>query len=104
VTSLVSVEVEFDLFLNISSFVEESKGDFSLTNVDTLVASVDVEDLNVELVWDQVMMDDEVLSLPGWVLATVFVDSGGPFLVTASEVDHWVHLVEETAFVVFEVS
>ena len=102
-SSWVAVEVELDRFLHVSVLVEGKKWDLSLSNVDSLLSTVYVEDLNVEVVGENVVVNHEVLVLPLWVLATVVSNRGGPFLVTASEVDDWVHLVKETTFVVFEV-
>lgn len=51
--------------------VEGKEGDLSLSNVDSLLASVYVEDLDVEVVGEQVVVNGEVLVLPLWVLAAV---------------------------------
>jgi len=103
-SSWVAVVVELDWFLEVSVLVEGKEWDLSFSNVDSLLASVYVEDLDVEVVGEQVVVNGEVLVLPLCVFAAVVANWGGPFLVTNSEVDDWVHLVEETTFVVFEVS
>jgi len=102
-SSFVTVVEEFDRFFEVSVLVEGKKWDLSLSNVDSLLSAVYVEDLDVEVVGEKVIVNHEVLVLPLWVLATVDGNWWGPFLVTNSEVDDWVHLVEEAAFIVFEV-
>ena len=51
--------------------VEGKEGNLSLSNVDSLLASVYVEDLDVEVVGEQVVVNGEVLVLPLWVFAAV---------------------------------
>ena len=103
-TSLVAVVENFNPFLSGSALVEECEWDLSLSNVDTLVSTVGVEDLDVQLVGECWDIDLKVLSVPFGVLATINCNGGGPFLVTNAEVNEWVHLVQETTLVVFEVS
>ena len=102
--SWMAVEVELNWFLTWTVLVEGKKWDLSFGDVDSLLTTVHVENLDVEVVGEDVVVNHEVLSVPLWVLASVVSNWGGPFLVTNSEVDDWVHFVEETAFVVFEVS
>ena len=51
--------------------MEGKEGNLSLSNVDSLFASVYVEDLDVEVVGEQVVVNGEVLVLPLWVFAAV---------------------------------
>ncbi len=100
----VAVVENLNPFLAWAALVEETEWNLSLGDVDTLVSSVGVEDLDVHLVGEQWDINDEVLTVPFGVLATIDGNGGVPFLVTNAEVDEWVHLVEKTALVVFEVS
>ena len=99
----VSVEVELDPFFSGALLGEEAQGDLSLSDVVALV-SVGVVDVNLNMVADETSVDSHELIVPLRVLATVFADGGGPLFVANFDVDEWVHLVEETALVVFEVS
>ena len=102
-TSGVSVEVELNPLFSGALFSEEAEGDFSLSNMVALV-SVGVVDVDLHVVGDKTGVDNHVLAVPLRVLATILADCGGPFVVADLDVDEWVHLVEETALVVFEVS
>ena len=51
--------------------VEGKEWDLSFSNVDSLLASVYVEDLDVEVVGEQVVVNGEVLVLPLCVFAAV---------------------------------
>lgn len=99
----VTVVEDFDPGLDGSFLVEQGEGDLSLGDVDTLVAAVGVEDLDVELVGEVGDVEDGVLPVPGGVLATVLVNGGSPFLVADFQVNEGVHLVKDTALVVLEV-
>ena len=101
-TSGVSVEVELDPLFSGALLGEEAKGNFSLSDVVALV-SVGVVDVNLNVMADETSVDLHELVVPLWVLATVFADGGGPLFVANLDVDEWVHLVEESALVVFEV-
>ena len=70
-SSFVTVVEEFDRFFEVSVLVEGKKWDLSLSNVDSLLSAVYVEDLDVEVVGEKVIVNHEVLVLPLWVLATV---------------------------------
>ena len=98
----VSVEVELDPLFSGALFGEEAQGDLSLGDVGALV-SVGVVDVNLNVVADETSVDSHELVVPLGVLATVFADGGGPLFVANFDVDEWVHLVEETALIVFEV-
>ena len=102
-TSGVSVEVELNPLFSGALFSEEAEGDFSLSNVRALV-SVGVVDVDLHVVGDKTSVDNHVLAVPLGVLSTVLANCGGPLAVADFDVDEWVHLVEETALVVFEVS
>ena len=100
----VAVKLELDPGLDGSVLVEQSEGDLSLTAVSALVATVQVEDLDVEVVGDVGNLEHGVLVVPGGVLAAMLVDGGVPVLVVDLQVNHGVHLVAETTLVVLEVS
>ena len=102
-TSGVSVEVELNPLFFGAMFGEEAEGDFSLSNVMALV-SVGVVDVDLHVVGDKTSVDNHVLAVPLGVLSTILANCGGPLVVADLDVDEWVHLVEETALVVFEVS
>ena len=102
-TSGVSVEVELNPLFSGAIFGEEAEGDFGLSNVMALV-SVGVVDVDLHVVGDKTSVDNHVLAVPLGVLSTVLANCGGPLVVADLDVDEWVHLVEETALVVFEVS
>ena len=68
------------------------------------LVSVGVVDVDLHVVGDETSVDNHVLTVPLGVFAAVLADCGGPLVVTDFDVDEWVHLVEETALVVFEVS
>ena len=102
-TSGVSVEVELNPLFSGALFSEEAEGDFSLSNVMALV-SVGVVDVDLHVVGDKTSVDNHVLAVPLGVLSTILANCGGPLAVADLDVDEWVHLVEETALVVFEVS
>lgn len=70
-SSWVTVVEEFDRFFEVSVLVEGKKWDLSLSNVDSLLSAVHVEDLDVEVVGEKVIVNRKVLVLPLWVLATV---------------------------------
>ena len=73
-TSGVTVEVELNPLFSGSLFGEEVEGELSFGNVDALVATMGVEDLDVHLMGDQTSVDLHVLASPLWVLATVVGD------------------------------
>ncbi len=100
----VAVVEDFNPCFNGSLFVEHGERNFGFSNVNTLVATVSVEHLDVELVRKVGHVENGMLTVPGGVLATVLIDSGGPFLVANSHVDEGVHLVQDAALVVLEVS
>ena len=102
-TSGVPVEVELDPLFSGALFGEEGEGNFGLSDVVALV-DMGVEDVDLHVVPDKTGLDDHVLAVPLGVLAAVFADCGGPLLVADLDVDNWVHLVEQTTLVVFEVS
>ena len=102
-TSGVSVEVERDPLFSGALFGEEAEGDFGLSDVVALV-SVGVVDVDLHVVGDKTSVDHHVLAVPLGVFAAVLCDCGGPLGVADLDVDEWVHLVEETTLVVFEVS
>ena len=101
--TLVLTVVEINPGLDGAVLVEHCEGDLSLSDVDTLVSAVSVEDLDVHLVGEVGDVEDGMLVLPGGVLATVVVNLGGPLLVADTEVDEGVHLVQKTTLVVLEV-
>ena len=100
----VTVVEDLDPCLNWSFLVEQSEGNFGFSNVNTLVATVSIEDLHVELVGKVGDIEDGMLTVPRGVLATVLIDGRSPLLVANSQVNEWVHLVQDTTFVVLEVS
>ena len=51
--------------------MEGKKWDLSFGDVDSLLATVHVENLDVEVVGEDVVVNHEVLSVPLWVLAAV---------------------------------
>ena len=102
VACFVAVEVQLDVGLDGAVLVEDSEGNLSLSDVDTLVAAVGVEDLDVHLVGEVGDVEFSVLVVPLGVLAAILGDLGVPLLVADAEVNEGVHLVEETALVVIE--
>ena len=102
-TGGVSVEVELNPLFSGALLGEELKGNFSLGDVVSLV-SMCVVDMDLHVVVNEASVNLHVLTVPDWVLAAVFANSRSPFFVTDLDVDKWVHLVEETALVVFEMS
>jgi hypothetical protein len=51
--------------------VEGKKWDLSFGDVDSLLTTMHVENLDVEVVGEDVVVNREVLSVPLWVLASV---------------------------------
>lgn len=101
--SWVATVVELNPGLDGSLLVEHGEGNLSLSDVDALVSTMSVEDLNVKLVGQVGDIEDGVLVLPLGVLATVVVNLGGPFLLTDVEMDEGVHFVKGATLVVLEV-
>ena len=99
----VSVVGELDPLFSGALFGEEAQGDLSLTDVVALV-DVGVVDVNLNVVADETGVDLHELVVPLGILAAIVGDGGGPLFVADLDVDDWVHLVEETTLVVFEVS
>ena len=104
VAGLVTVEVHLNISLGGAVLVEDSEGNLSLSDVDTLLAAVGVEDLDVNLVRKVGDVEFGVLVVPLGVLAAILADLGGPLLVADTEVNEGVHLIKETALVVVEMS
>ena len=104
VAGLVTVEVHLNISLGGAVLVEDSERNLSLSDVDTLLAAVGVEDLDVHLVRKVGDVEFGVLVVPLGVLATILADLGGPLLVADTEVNEGVHLIKETALVVVEMS
>ena len=99
----VSVVGELDPLFSGALFGEEAEGDLSLTDVVALV-DVGVVDVNLNVVADETGVDLHELVVPLGILAAIVGDGGSPLFVADLDVDDWVHLVEETTLVVFEVS
>ncbi len=70
----MTVVENFNPFLSWAALVEECEWNLGLSDVDTLVSSVGVEDLDVQLVGESWDINDEVLSVPFGVLATINSD------------------------------
>ena len=104
VAGLVTVEVHLNISLGGAVLVEDSEGNLSLSDVDTLLAAVGVEDLDVHLVRKVGDVEFGVLVVPLGVLAAILADLRGPLLVADTEVNEGVHLIKETALVVVEMS
>ena len=104
VADLVTVEVHLNISLGWAVLVEDSERNLSLSDVDTLLAAVGVEDLDVNLVRKVGDVEFGVLVVPLGVLAAILADLGGPLLVADTEVNEGVHLIKETALVVVEMS